>query len=196
MKGFSLLAFIFLFVFLSVPGMARADISSGVDAGTEMGGGATKPYRRDENYVDVQPGDVDVWDNGNGISISGGGETYSVNYSLSEYAVLVSKYLDEDGKYTVQADVYFYGGAIHACYVVTDKVYISEDGSPYSPIFIRSGYSFGENGHHYRILLRDGLFKTSSSDWTESPTYYDHTFISSGDGGYSGSVYCTPYFSG
>lgn len=179
-----------LLLFSCPPVAASADISSGVGTGTEMGSGVTKPYRRDENYVDVQPGDVDVWDNGKGISISGGGETFAVDYTYSDYLVLVSKYLDEDGGYTTQILIYMQDGYI---FLKPSDTSVYDDGSVYFRVWV------GGSGLHpvYSVKVRGGLFLSPEGVWTESAAAYSYyNLYTSPPVATPPMVFVTPYYTG
>ena len=155
----------------------------------------TPASRHDQRFVDVQPGDIDVWDNGKGISVSSGGETYTIDYWGNEYVVLVSKYLDTDGQYTLQADIYFYGGVKRSWYSNADLT--TDDGSVYFYVQLQSaaGMFSSDQGRSYCIKLRDGLFLTSNGEWTASPTCYSSASTYNKYGGDIGSpVFASPFY--
>ena len=157
---------------------------------------AEEAARHDQRFVDVQPGDIDIWDNGKGISVAGGGETYTIDYWGNEYVVLVAKYLDTDGKYTVQADIYFYGGIKRAWYSNTADL-TTDDGSVYFYVQLQSaaGMFSSDQGRSYCIKLRDGLFLTSNGEWTASPTCYSSASTYNKYGGDIGSpVFASPFY--
>ena len=155
----------------------------------------TPASRHDQRFVDVQPGDIDIWDNGTGISVSSGGETYTMDYWGNEYVVLVSKYLDTDGQYTLQADIYFYGGVKRSWYSNADLT--TDDGSVYFYVQLQSaaGMFSSDQGRSYCIKLRDGLFLTSNGEWTASPTCYSSASTYNKYGGDIGSpVFASPFY--
>lgn len=158
-------------------------------------------YKRDENYVDLAPGDVDIWDNGKGISVSGGGQTYSVNYwdTNSEYIVLASKYLDQDGGYTTQVDIFFYRNVKKAYYNPNAAPVVTDDGSSCFYIYIRSfnGSFSTTQGYSYCVKMRDGLFLNASGNWVESPVCYSSESPYTSTYTKIGSpVFSNPFFAG
>ncbi len=166
------------------------------DIGSDLELTPAPASRHDQRFVDVQPGDIDVWDNGKGISVSSGGETYTIDYWGNEYVVLVSKYLDTDGQYTLQADIYFYGGVKRSWYSNTADL-TTDDGSVYFYVQLQSaaGMFSSDQGRSYCIKLRDGLFLTSNGEWTASPTCYSSASTYNKYGGDIGSpVFASPFY--
>lgn len=122
----------------------------------EVDGAEETTYRRDQSYVDFTRDDVDVWDNGKGVSVSGGGKVYSHNYWGKEYLVFVSKYLDTDGEYTSQVDIFFYGQLVKKAYYDSQKVDTIADGSTYFNMYFYSAWDdmFGTpQVCHYNTLV-------------------------------------------
>lgn len=83
----------------------------------EVDGAEETTYRRDQSYVDFTRDDVDVWDNGKGVSVSGGGKVYASEFWGDEYLVFVSKYLDTDGEYTTEVSIFFYGKTLSLIHI-------------------------------------------------------------------------------
>lgn len=166
----------------------------------EVDGAEETTYRRDQSYVDFTRDDVDVWDNGKGVSVSGGGKVYSQDYRLKEYLVFVSKYLDTDGEYTTQVDIFFYGNTYKLAFYNPKNVYTTDDASTYFQVYFCSEGS--SNGYQVQVLnycikMRNGLFMNPDKQWTESPCYFDEENIRYDKGGECGSyIYISPFFNG
>ncbi len=166
----------------------------------EVDGAEETTYRRDQSYVDFTRDDVDVWDNGKGVSVSGGGKVYSQDYRLKEYLVFVSKYLDTDGEYTTQVDIFFYGNTYKWAYYNSKNVYTTDDASTYFQVyFFSDGSSDGYQVQvlNYCIKMRNGLFMNPDKQWTESPCYFHEKKIRYDKGGECGSyIYVSPFYNG
>lgn len=171
----------------------------------EVDGAEETTYRRDQSYVDFTRDDVDVWDNGKGVSVSGGGKVYSQDYCLKEYLVFVSKYLDTDGEYTSQVDIFFYGQLVKKAYYDSQKVDTIADGSTYFNMYFYSAWDdmFGTpQVCHYCIKLRNGLFMGSNGQCSDSPvTFYDDSLSSKTGAFYipkkpDSYIYASPFFNG
>ena len=166
----------------------------------EVDGAEETTYRRDQSYVDFTRDDVDVWDNGKGVSVSGGGKVYSQDYRLKEYLVFVSKYLDTDGEYTTQVDIFFYGNTYKWAYYNSKNVYTTDDASTYFQVyFFSDGSSDGYQVQvlNYCIKMRNGLFMNTDKQWTESPCYLNKKKIRYDKGGECGSyIYVSPFYNG
>lgn len=184
---------------------AKADVTDGLGAGAGTGSGVAT-YQRDKNYVEVTPDDVQVWDNGKGVSISNGSGIISLPYRSDDYLVAISKYLADDGEYTTQVDVWFYGyiSTSSNCYrelYYSDTVQTGADGSVLLPIGASSQYCYASSvwqRDYYCVRMRDNLFMSSSTEWVSEPSIYitdaGSTVRSSSQSAYY--IYATPYFSG
>ena len=166
----------------------------------EVDGAEETTYRRDQSYVDFTRDDVDVWDNGKGVSVSGGGKVYSQDYRLKEYLVFVSKYLDTDGEYTTQVDIFFYGNTYKWAYYNSKNVYTTDDASTYFQVyFFSDGSSDGYQVQvlNYCIKMRNRLFINPDTQSRESPCYFHEKKIRYDKGGECGSyIYVSPFYNG
>lgn len=166
----------------------------------EVDGAEETTYRRDQSYVDFTRDDVDVWDNGKGVSVSGGGKVFSQNYWGKEYLVFVSKYLDTDGEYTTEVSIFFYGKTYKTAYYDSKKMYTLDDASTYFQVYFKSqsSYAFSETqAELIWIKMRNGLFMDKNKQWTEAACCYSHISLSGKTGEEFGSyIYASPFFNG
>ena len=166
----------------------------------EVDGAEETTYRRDQSYVDFTRDDVDVWDNGKGVSVSGGGKVYASEFWGDEYLVFVSKYLDTDGEYTTEVSIFFYGKTYKTAYYDSKKMYTLDDASTYFQVYFKSqsSYAFSETqAELIWIKMRNGLFMDKNKQWTEAACCYSHISLSGKTGEEFGSyIYASPFFNG
>ncbi|MCX4345401.1 MAG: hypothetical protein OSJ53_16120, partial [Kineothrix sp.] len=166
----------------------------------EVDGAEETTYRRDQSYVDFTRDDVDVWDNGKGVSVSGGGKVYASEFWGDEYLVFVSKYLDTDGEYTTEVSIFFYGKTYKTAYYDSKKMYTLDDASTYFQVYFKSqsSYAFSETqAKLIWIKMRNGLFMDKNKQWTEAACCYSHISLSGKTGEEFGSyIYASPFFNG
>lgn len=200
MKRFFCFLLAFLVAFGITPVMkAKADVTDGLGAGAGTGSDVTTTYQRDRNYV--KPDDnVYVWDSGDCICVSGGGDIYRIPYGNLHYLVAISKYLDSDGEYTAQIDIWLtvpsfstssYRGGF---YRRETETFVADDGSTYFSIY---AISQSHSVYFYRFRLRGSLFQTNKGEWIEESTFYGYSMTTStGTPKSYGALYATPYFKG
>lgn len=145
---------------------------SGLGAGADLGGSVTGAYRRDENYVSLKPDDISIWDNGDYICISGGKAIAKVASPRYRYLVALSKYLDSDGKYTVQADIWVSDvlndtrPSLECFFRKESDTFSEADSSIQFWVYISGAPSY------YCYRMRDGLYQGNDGAWHESAVRY------------------------
>lgn len=150
----------------------------------------------------VRPDDVDVWENGNGIGFSYAGITGSIPdsgtniSSYTEYAVIVSRYLDTDEEYITDITAYFYYGD-KRFYYRTDEVTLDDNGLAYYPIYAysKSGGMFSSTqALIYNIRFKNGrCIEPSTGELMEEGKYLINSSSASGKSYCQvGKIYATP----